>query len=283
MTMANALPSPVIQLGNGVLIPQLGYGTYKVAPPDAYRAVREALEVGYRHIDTAEMYGNEAQVGAAIADSGLPRDEVFITSKLNNPYHEPQAAREAFAKTLDDLRIEQIDLFLIHWPMAKTTNYVETWQTMLEFEADGRCRAVGTSNFQEHHLRAIIDATGVAPALNQVELHPYLAQRPLVALHAELGIVTASWSPLARGVLLQDPVVRELAEQVGRTAAQVVIRWHLHHGLVVIPKSAHRERMIQNADVFDFELSAQQMASLDALDRNRRVGSHPDRVELGDR
>jgi len=281
--MANALPSPVIQLGNGVLIPQLGYGTYKVAPPDAYRAVREALEVGYRHIDTAEMYGNEAQVGAAIADSGLPRDEVFITSKLNNPYHEPQAAREAFAKTLDDLRIEQIDLFLIHWPMAKTTNYVETWQTMLEFEADGRCRAVGTSNFQEHHLRAIIDATGVAPALNQVELHPYLAQRPLVALHAELGIVTASWSPLARGVLLQDPVVRELAEQVGRTAAQVVIRWHLHHGLVVIPKSAHRERMIQNADVFDFELSAQQMASLDALDRNRRVGSHPDRVELGDR
>lgn len=281
--MANALPSPVIQLRSGVLIPQLGYGTYKVAPPDAYRAVREALEVGYRHIDTAEMYGNEAQVGAAIADSGLPRDEVFITSKLNNPYHEPQAAREAFAKTLDDLRIEQIDLFLIHWPMAKTTNYVETWQTMLEFEADGRCRAVGTSNFQEHHLRAIIDATGVAPALNQVELHPYLAQRPLVALHAELGIVTASWSPLARGVLLQDPVVRELAEQVGRTAAQVVIRWHLHHGLVVIPKSAHRERMIQNADVFDFELSAQQMASLDALDRNRRVGSHPDRVELGDR
>lgn len=281
--MANALPSPVIQLGNGVLIPQLGYGTYKVAPPDAYRAVREALEVGYRHIDTAEMYGNEAQVGAAIADSGLPRDEVFITSKLNNPYHEPQAAREAFAKTLDDLRIEQIDLFLIHWPMAKTTNYVETWQTMLEFEADGRCRAVGTSNFQEHHLRAIIDATGVAPALNQVELHPYLAQRPLVALHAELGIVTASWSPLARGVLLQDPVVCELAEQVGRTAAQVVIRWHLQHGLVVIPKSAHRERMIQNADVFDFELSAQQMASLDALDRNRRVGSHPDRVELGDR
>lgn len=281
--MANALPSPVIQLRSGVLIPQLGYGTYKVAPPDAYRAVREALEVGYRHIDTAEMYGNEAQVGAAIADSGLPRDEVFITSKLNNPYHEPQAAREAFAKTLDDLRIEQIDLFLIHWPMAKTTNYVETWQTMLEFEADGRCRAVGTSNFQEHHLRAIIDATGVAPALNQVELHPYLAQRPLVALHAELGIVTASWSPLARGVLLQDPVVRELAEQVGRTAAQVVIRWHLQHGLVVIPKSAHRERMIQNADVFDFELSAQQMASLDALDRNRRVGSHPDRVELGDR
>jgi 2,5-diketo-D-gluconate reductase A len=281
--MANALPSPAIQLHNGVLIPQFGYGTYKVRAEDAYRAVRDALEVGYRHIDTAEMYGNEAQVGAAIADSGLARDEVFITSKLNNPYHEPQAARDAFAKTLDDLRIDQLDLFLIHWPMAQTTNYVETWQTMLEFEADGRSRAVGTSNFQEHHLRAIIDATGVAPALNQIELHPYLAQRQLVQLHAELGIVTASWSPLARGALLSDPVVLDLAQEAGCSAAQVVIRWHLQRGLVVIPKSTHRERMIQNADVFDFELSAQQMASIDSLDQNRRVGSHPDRVELGDR
>ena len=281
--MANALPSPAIQLHNGVLIPQFGYGTYKVRAEDAYRAVRDALEVGYRHIDTAEMYGNEAQVGAAIADSGLARDEVFITSKLNNPYHEPQAARDAFAKTLDDLRIDQLDLFLIHWPMAQTTNYVETWQTMLEFEADGRSRAVGTSNFQEHHLRAIIDATGVAPALNQIELHPYLAQRQLVQLHAELGIVTASWSPLARGALLSDPVVLDLAQEAGRSAAQVVIRWHLQRGLVVIPKSTHRERMIQNADVFDFELSAQQMASIDSLDQNRRVGSHPDRVGLGDR
>ena len=242
--MANALPSPAIQLHNGVLIPQFGYGTYKVRAEDAYRAVRDALEVGYRHIDTAEMYGNEAQVGAAIADSGLARDEVFITSKLNNPYHEPQAARDAFAKTLDDLRIDQLDLFLIHWPMAQTTNYVETWQTMLEFEADGRSRAVGTSNFQEHHLRAIIDATGVAPALNQIELHPYLAQRQLVQLHAELGIVTASWSPLARGALLSDPVVLDLAQEAGRSAAQVVIRWHLQRGLVVIPKSTHRERMI---------------------------------------
>ena len=281
--MANALPSPAIQLHNGVLIPQFGYGTYKVRAEDAYRAVRDALEVGYRHIDTAEMYGNEAQVGAAIADSGLARDEVFITSKLNNPYHEPQAARDAFAKTLDDLRIDQLDLFLIHWPMAQTTNYVETWQTMLEFEADGRSRAVGTSNFQEHHLRAIIDATGVAPALNQIELHPYLAQRQLVQLHAELGIVTASWSPLARGALLSDPVVLDLAQEAGRSAAQVVIRWHLQRGLVVIPKSTHRERMIQNADVFDFELSAQLMATIDSLDQNRRVGSHPDRVELGDR
>ncbi len=281
--MANALPSPAIQLHNGVLIPQFGYGTYKVRAEDAYRAVRDALEVGYRHIDTAEMYGNEAQVGAAIADSGLARDEVFITSKLNNPYHEPQAARDAFAKTLDDLRIDQLDLFLIHWPMAQTTNYVETWQTMLEFEADGRSRGVGTSNFQEHHLRAIIDATGVAPALNQIELHPYLAQRQLVQLHAELGIVTASWSPLARGALLSDPVVLDLAQEAGRSAAQVVIRWHLQRGLVVIPKSTHRERMIQNADVFDFELSAQQMASIDSLDQNRRVGSHPDSVELGDR
>lgn len=281
--MSSAVPSPLIEMAGGVLIPQLGFGTYKATSSEAYSSVRAALDAGYRHIDTAEMYGNEAQVGAAIADSGLARDEVFITSKLNNPYHEPQAARDAFAKTLDDLRIDQLDLFLIHWPMAQTTNYVETWQTMLEFEADGRSRAVGTSNFQEHHLRAIIDATGVAPALNQIELHPYLAQRQLVQLHAELGIVTASWSPLARGALLSDPVVLDLAQEAGRSAAQVVIRWHLQRGLVVIPKSTHRERMIQNADVFDFELSAQQMASIDSLDQNRRVGSHPDRVELGDR
>lgn len=274
---------PQLTLNDGHTIPQLGFGVFQVPPDQTSETTLAAIEAGYRHIDTAQMYGNEAGVGDAVRRSGLGRDEVFITSKLNNPYHEPQAARDAFAKTLDDLRIDQLDLFLIHWPMAQTTNYVETWQTMLEFEADGRSRAVGTSNFQEHHLRAIIDATGVAPALNQIELHPYLAQRQLVQLHAELGIVTASWSPLARGALLSDPVVLDLAQEAGRSAAQVVIRWHLQRGLVVIPKSTHRERMIQNADVFDFELSAQQMATIDSLDQNRRVGSHPDRVELGDR
>lgn len=281
--MYTALPSPTIEIGNGVRIPQLGFGTYKVAVESAYIAVREALEAGYRHIDTAEMYGNEAQVGAAIADSGLARDEVFITSKLNNPFHEPSAAREAFARTLEDLRIETVDLFLIHWPLAKTTNYVETWRTMLEFQADGRARAVGTSNFQAHHLRAIIEQTGVAPALNQIEIHPYLAQRPLVDLHRELGIATAAWSPLGRGIVLGDPVIVELADEIGRSPSQVIIRWHLQRGLVVIPKSIHKERIRQNGDVFDFQLTADQIARIDALDRDGRVGSHPDRVELGER
>lgn len=281
--MSTALPSPMLEMRNGVLIPQLGFGTYKVSVDDAYAAVRDALEAGYRHIDTAEMYGNEAQVGAAIADSGLARDEVFITSKLDNPFHEPQAAREAFARTLHDLQVEAVDLFLIHWPMAKTTDYVATWRTLLEFEADGRSRAVGTSNFQAHHLRAIIEATGMAPALNQIEIHPYLAQRPLVDLHRDLGIVTAAWSPLGRGTCLDDPVIVELANQIGRAPSQVIVRWHLQRGLVVIPKSVHIDRIKQNGDVFDFELTAEQMARIDALDRDGRVGSHPDRVELGSR
>lgn len=281
--MSTTLPHPMIEMANGVLIPQLGFGTYKVSPDDAYAAVRDALDAGYRHIDTAEMYGNEAQVGAAIADSGLARDEVFITSKLDNPFHEPQAARAAFARTLDDLQVEAVDLFLIHWPMAKSTDYVNTWRTLLEFEADGRARAVGTSNFQAHHLRTIIEATGITPALNQIEIHPYLAQRPLADLHRELGIVTAAWSPLGRGSCLKDPVIAELANQIGRTPSQVIIRWHLQRGLVTIPKSVHAERIRQNADVFDFELTGEQMARVDALDRDGRVGSDPDQVELGTR
>ncbi len=278
--MARAVPSPLIAMSGEVLIPQLGFGTYKVTTSDAYPSVRAALDAGYRHIDTAQMYGNEAAVGKAIADSGLGRDEVFITSKLNNPHHEPAAAREAFARTLDDLQVEVVDLFLIHWPMAKTTDYVATWRTMTEFQADGRARAVGVSNFQPDHLRTIIDATGIRPALNQIEIHPYLAQRDLVDLHNELGIVTASWSPLGRGALLNDPVITQIATQIGRTPAQVIIRWHLQRGLVVIPKSVHPDRIAANADVFDFELNAEEIARIDALDRGQRFGSHPDKVEL---
>ncbi len=278
--MSGAVPSPLIELPGGVLIPQLGFGTYKVTTSDAYSSVRAALDAGYRHIDTAEMYGNEAEVGKAIADSGLSRDEIFITSKLNNPFHEPAAAREAFAHTLDDLQVEAVDLFLIHWPMAKTTDYVATWRTMLEFEADGRARTVGVSNFQPDHLRTIIDATGAKPALNQIEIHPYLAQRDLVEFHHVLGIVTASWSPLGRGALLNDPVIAALADETGRSTAQVIIRWHLQRGLVVIPKSVHPDRIRANADVFGFELTADQMARIDALDRGQRTGSHPDKVEL---
>ena len=228
----------------------------------------------------AQMYGNEKGVGQGIRDAGVDRSHVFITSKLNNPFHEPAAARRAFAQTLEDLQVEAVDLFLIHWPMAKTTDYVATWRTMLEFQADGRARAVGVSNFEQKHLRAIIDATGVKPALNQIEIHPYLAQRELVDFDTELGIVTASWSPLGRGALLTDPVLTSIADELGRSTAQVIIRWHLQRGLVVIPKSVHPERIASNADVFDFELSDDQMARINSLDRGQRTGSSPDNVEL---
>lgn len=281
--MASALPSPNIQLRTGQLIPQLGFGTYQVSGLDAYRAVCDALEAGYRHIDTAQMYRNEAQVGAAIAASGLPRDAVFITSKLDSPHHEPQAASDALARSLDDLQVDQVDLFLIHWPLAASTDNVATWRTMLEFEADGRARAVGTANFQASHLQAIIEATGVVPAVNQIELHPYLPQRELVQLHGRLGIATASWSPLARGQLLSEPLVLQVAQNAARTPAQVLIRWHLQRGLVVIPRSIRRDRIVQNAEVFDFALTEPQMAALSSLERGRRVGSHPDRLELDGR
>lgn len=281
--MDSGIPTDFIELANGGLIPQLGFGTYKIDPADAYQVVLNALETGYRHIDTAQMYGNEAEVGAAIADSGIDRSEVFVTSKLNNPFHEPEAARKAFAQSLADLQLDQIDLFLIHWPMAASTDYVATWRTLLEFQADGRARDVGVSNFQPHHLEAIIDATGVAPALNQVEIHPYLAQRDLVRFDAERGIATASWSPLGRGALLEDATVLEVADETNQTPSQVIIRWHLQRGLVVTPKTVNRERMEENAQVFDFVLQPEHMARLDALDRDERVGSHPDVVELGNR
>lgn len=270
----------MIKLSNGVQIPQLGFGTYKVTVDEAYDSVRNALEVGYRHIDTAAMYGNEVQVGAAIADSGIDRDEIFITSKLNNPFHEPAAAREAFAQSLTDLQLEQIDLYLIHWPLARSTDYVATWRTLLEFEQDGRARAVGVSNFQPDHLQGCIEATGVAPRVNQVEIHPFNSQQPLVDLHNQLGIVTQSWSPLGRAQCLAEETIIEIAEETGRTPAQVIIRWHLQRGLVVIPKSVHLERMRSNFEVTDFALDAAQMARIDALNRDQRVGSHPDKVEL---
>lgn len=274
---------PTLTLANGTPIPQLGFGTYKIAPVDAERAVLAALRAGYRHIDTAAMYGNEAAVGAALAASGVPREDVFVTSKLDNPYHAPQAARAAFDRSLSDLRLDVLDLYLIHWPLAATTDYVATWRVLVELQASGRVREIGVSNFQPDHLRAIIDATGVVPAVNQVEVNPYLTQEPLRALHATLGIVTEAWSPLARGRVLADPVVTALAAGLGRTPSQVVLRWHLQRGDVVFPKSAHAGRIAENLDVFGFELDADAMARLSGLNRNERSGSHPDNVELGNR
>lgn len=281
------LPAPAIALRHatgveGLTIPQLGLGTYKVSDDDAHRTVSQALEIGYRHIDTAQMYGNEAGVGRALAASGLPRDDLFITSKLNNPNHRRADAMRSFDETMDRLGLDVLDLFLVHWPLAASEgiDLVETWETMGEILSTGRVRAVGVSNHQPWHLRRIIEATGLTPAVNQIELHPYLRQDELRALHAELGVVTESWSPLGRSRLLHDPDLARLAAELGVTPAQVVIRWHLQHGIVVIPKSVHVERMRANADVFSFTLDAQAMGAIDALDRGLRTGSHPDEVQL---
>ncbi len=278
--MTAALPSPVLTLAGGVEIPQFGFGTYKIPQQDAERAVAEALGLGYRHVDTAAMYGNEAGVGRALAASGLPREELFVTSKLDNPYHEPDAARAAFERTMDDLGLDVLDLYLIHWPLPRTTDYVATWGALVGLLETGRVRAVGVSNFQPEHLRAIIDATDVVPAVNQIEVNPYLTQEPLRALHAELGIVTEAWSPLARGAVLDDPVLNGIAERLGKTVSQVVLRWHLQRGDVVFPKSTHPERMAENAGVFDVELSDEDVAAISGLNIDRRSGSSPDTVEL---
>ena len=273
-------PIQTLTLANGTLIPPLGFGTYKVAPDVTQQVVETALELGYRHIDTAAMYGNEREVGAAISASGLARDDLFVTTKLDNPDHEPAAARAGFARSLDLLGLDVVDLYLIHWPLPRTTDYVATWATLVELLDTGRVREIGVSNFQADHLRAIIAATGVVPAVNQVEVNPYLTQEPLRALHRELGIVTEAWSPLARGRVLSDPLVNRLAEALDKTPSQVVLRWHLQRGDVVFPKSTHRERMVENLDVSDFTLGDDEMASISGLNRDERSGSNPDAVEL---
>ncbi|QHO90053.1 oxidoreductase [Actinomyces sp. 432] len=286
--MSAAIPAPALPLRQGtagadpVAIPQLGFGTYKVGDADAERAVSQALEAGYRHIDTAQMYGNEAGVGRALAASGIPREQLWVTSKLNNPNHRRDDALRSFDATLRDLQLEVLDLFLVHWPLANAPgiDLVDTWRTMIEILRSGRVRAIGVSNYQAEHLRTIIDATGVVPAINQIELHPYLIQRELRNVHEELGIVTESWSPLGRGRLLEDPELVRVAAELGVTPAQVIVRWHLQHGLVVIPKTTHAVRMRENADVFSFALSPEQMAAVDALDRGMRTGSHPDQVQV---
>ncbi len=280
----NAIPAQGIDLIHGVAsgpvsIPQLGFGTYKITPHDTERAVRTAIECGYRHIDTAQMYGNETEVGRAVAHCGVPRDELFVTSKLNNVSHEPAAARKAFDQSLDALGLDVLDLFLVHWPMAVSTDLVATWRTMIEFLRSGRVRAIGVSNYQPEHLRTIIEATGVTPAVNQVEIHPYLTQEPLRSVHRQLGIVTEAWSPLGRGGVLHDPTIESIARALGRSAAQVVLRWHLQRGDVVFPKSVHPERIVENSRLFDFQLSDEHIARISALNRDKRFGSHPDEVQ----
>ncbi|MCU1542540.1 MAG: aldo/keto reductase [Microbacteriaceae bacterium] len=269
---------PVIELNSGRAIPQLGFGVYKVEPGDTERVVTDALEVGYRHIDTASMYGNEVGVGAAIAASGIPRDEIFVTTKLLNADHGARSTIEGFERSLEALGLEHVDLYLIHWPCPERGLYVESWLSMEGLFADGRARSIGVSNFLPHHLRAVTDAATVVPAVNQIELHPYYQQREADSFGREQGIVTEAWSPLGRGSLVDDPGVEAIAGANGKTLAQVILRWHIQRGFVVIPKSVRRERMAENLDIFDFELTDAEVGIISALDRGGRLGSHPDEV-----
>jgi 2,5-diketo-D-gluconate reductase A len=272
---------PQIQLNDGNQIPQLGFGVFQIEPNETVEAVLSALEAGYRHIDTAEMYGNEREVGEAIRQSDLDRDDVYITSKLNNGAHRPDDARRAFDGTLEALGFDHVDLFLVHWPLPTLYDgdFVSTWKVMEEFQAEGRARSIGASNFQPEHLERLAAETSTVPAVNQIELHPYFQNREVAAYDEEHDIATEAWSPIAQGEVLDDPAIGEIAEQVGRTPAQVVLRWHVQHGYVVFPKSVTPERIRENFELWDFELDQDAMERIDSLDRGEagRNGPHPER------
>ena len=268
---------PDITLNNGVEIPQLGFGVYQVSPAETVEATVTAFEVGYRHVDTAQMYGNEKQVGEAIRAAGLARDDVFVTSKLNNGFHAYDDALRAFDGTLAALGSDHVDLFLVHWPMPDVgIDYVETWRAMERVLASGGARAIGVSNFQTHHLQRVLDETDVVPAVNQIEVHPYLSQEEVRAFGSEHGIVTEAWSPIARGAVLDDPVILDVAARLVRTPAQVTLRWHIQRGDIVFPKSVTRARVQENFELFDFELGPDDMAAIDGLNRDERIGPDPD-------
>jgi 2,5-diketo-D-gluconate reductase A len=266
----------VITLNNGVAMPQLGFGVWRIPDDETEQAVATALESGYRSIDTAKLYRNEQAVGRAIAASGVPRDELFITTKLWNDEHDHDKALRAFDASMDRLGLDVLDLYLIHWPAPAQNKYVEAWKALEKLYADGRVRAIGVSNFTVETLQRLFDETGVVPAVNQIELHPQLAQRELRAFHAEHGIATEAWGPLGRGKGLLDlPVPAEIGARHGKTPAQVVLRWHLQLGNVVIPKSVTPSRIAENIDVFDFTLTPGEIAEIDALDSGRRLGLDP--------
>lgn len=262
-------------LNDGNSIPCVGFGLYKIPPADTERSVAAALRAGYRHIDTAALYGNEREAGRAVAASGLPRAEVYLVTKLWNADHGYDSTLAAFDASMNRLGLDYLDLYLIHWPMPARGRYVDTFKAFADLRDQGRVRSIGVSNFAAEHLRVLIDATGIVPVVNQVELHPRFAQAELRKAHAQQGIATVAWGPLGRGALLSHPTVTAVAEGCGRTAAQVLIRWHLQLGNIVIPKSVHPERIASNFDVFDFELSAAEMAAISSLDDGTRTGPDP--------
>ncbi|RUA27289.1 MAG: aldo/keto reductase [Actinobacteria bacterium] len=274
---------PTLQLLDGNRIPQVGYGVFKVPADDTRRAVLEAFELGYRHIDTAAIYGNEEGVGAAIAESGIPRDELFITTKLWNDRHDGDEPRAALGESLGKLGLDAVDLYLVHWPTPARDNYVHAWERLIDLREQGLTRSIGVSNFLVPHLERIIAETGVAPVVDQIELHPAYQQREVVEWASARGIRIEAWGPLGQGKydLFSAPAVAGAAAAHGKTPAQVVLRWHLDKGNIVFPKSVRRERLAENIDIVDFALTDAEIAAIDAIDPgdgSGRVSAHPDEV-----
>ncbi len=276
--MSSSLPRAT--LADGAAIDVIGYGVYKVPPADTAALCSTALDVGYRLLDTASLYGNEGGVGSAARAhlDTADRDDLFVTSKVWNDDHGYDATLRAFDTSMSLLGLDRLDLYLIHWPCASKDLYVETWRALERLQADGRVRSIGVSNFQQAHLERLLAETGVVPVLNQIEVHPYLQQRDLRDFHRRHSIATQAWSPLGRGNVLEDAVIDRIAAGLGRTPAQVILRWHFQHDILTIPKASSRERISSNLDIFGFELDDAAMAAIDALDRDQRFGSHPDRV-----
>lgn len=266
---------PTVLLNDGNSIPTVGLGVWQTPPEETQRAVEAALSTGYRHIDTAAVYGNETEVGHALTSSGVPREEVVLVTKLWNADQGYDKTLKAFDKSVERLGVDYVDLYLIHWPVPEANLFVDSFKALAQLREQGRVRSIGVSNFATEHLRTLIDGTGIVPAVNQIELHPRLPQQELRALHAELGIATEAWSPLGQGGLLADPVVTAVAEARGKTPAQVLIRWHIQLGNIVIPKSVNPDRIASNFDVFDFELTSQDIASIGTLDNGTRLGPDP--------
>ncbi|MDR1513236.1 MAG: aldo/keto reductase [Propionibacteriaceae bacterium] len=276
--MSNSVP--LIALNSGTSIPQLGFGVFKVDPGVTQQVVEQALEIGYRHIDTATGYDNETEVGAALRAAGLPRDEVFVTTKLANPHHKAGDVAGAFERSLEMLGLDHVDLYLIHWPLPLVGKYVDTWRTFEGFQADGRAKAVGVSNFNIPHLETLLDQTDLVPAVDQVELHPRFQQRELRAYLKEKGIAVEAWGPLGQGrwPLTEFPAITDPAKAHDKTPAQVILRWHIQEGTIAIPKASQKAHAAANLDVFDFALTDPELAAIEALDLGHRLGGDPDQI-----
>jgi 2,5-diketo-D-gluconate reductase A len=273
--MSCSLNENCVTLNDGNAIPVVGLGVFKVPPADTEQTVSAALRAGYRHIDTAAAYRNERETGRALAESGVPRDQLYVVTKLWNADQGYDSTLTAFDASMDRLGLDYLDLYLIHWPMPALNKFVDTFRAFTSLRDQGRVRSIGVSNFEPEHLTVLVDATGMVPAVNQIELHPRFPQKELREVHSQRGIATEAWAPLGQGELLTHPTITAVAESCGRTPAQVLIRWHIQLGNIVIPKSVHPSRIASNFDVFDFELNADQMARISSLDDGTRLGPDP--------